>query len=91
MSNSGNRQNDVAKDFLRVSRRYFDLGRDRPDFPHLTRVRRAVLQSLLIAGGLGGTLDGIAYADSPPDEKQEVRTEGAVSISAMSATRAHHR
>ena len=87
MSNSGNRQNDVAKDFLRVSRGYFDLGRDRPDFPHLTRVRRAVLQSLLIAGGLGG----IAHADSPPDEKQEVRTEGAVSISAMSATRAHHR
>ena len=91
MSNSGNWQSGVVKDFLRLSRRYFDLGRDRPDFSRPKRVHRAVLQSLLIAGGLGGTLGSVAHANSTPDEKQEVRTERAVSISAMSAIRAHQR
>jgi len=75
MSNPSYRQSDVVKDFLRVSRRYFDLAPDCPDLPRLKRAGRVVLQSLLIAGSLGGTLGGVAHADYPADETPEVRTE----------------
>jgi hypothetical protein len=78
MSNPSYRQSDVVKDFLRVSRRYFDLAPDRPDLPRLKRAGRVVLQSLLIAGGLGGTLGSVAHADYPADETPEVRTERGV-------------
>ncbi|QKV57784.1 MAG: hypothetical protein HT580_11595 [Dechloromonas sp.] len=72
MSNPGYQQSDVVKNFLRVSRRYFDLGPDRSDFPGLKkRVGRAVLQSLLIAGSLGGTLGAVAHADFLPDDSTE--------------------
>lgn len=91
MSNPGYRQSDVVKNFLRVSRRYFDLGHDRRDFPGLKRVGRTVLQSLLIAGSLGGTLGGVAHADFLPDETPEARTESGTSSSAQATTRAGER
>lgn len=92
MSNPGYRQSDVVKEFLRVSRRYFDLGPDRPDFPGLKkRVGRAVLQSLLIAGSLGGTLGGVAHADFLPDDSPEARAERGAPNSGQPTTQAGER
>ena len=91
MSNPGYRQSDVVKEFLRVSRRYFDLGPDRPGFPRLKRVGQTVLQSLLIAGTLGGTLGGVAHADFLPDETPEARAERGAPNSARPTTQAGER
>ena len=82
MSNPGHRQSDVVKAFLRVSRKYFELGHDRQDFSGLKRrFERALLQSLLVAGGLGGMLGGVAHADLLADESLEARAERGATTS----------
>ena len=88
MPNPSYRPSDVVKEFLRVSRRYFDLAPSRPDLPRLKRAGRVALQSLLIAGSLGGTLGGVAHADYPPDETPEARTESGAANSAQPTAQA---
>lgn len=85
MSNPNCQQQVVIGHFLQVSRKHFGLDRRSNGFQaRLSRVRRTVLNSLLIAGGLGGQFGGTAYADNSRGEASEARREAASPGSVLS-------
>jgi hypothetical protein len=85
-------QNDVVTSFLRVSRAHFGLDqRSAGGRARVLRLPRSILQSLLIAGGLSGSLGGVAHAVVSGTPSSETGAELASPECAQSVSQAGHR
>ncbi|RIX49469.1 MAG: hypothetical protein D3M94_00185 [Rhodocyclales bacterium GT-UBC] len=68
-------QDNTINQFLLVSRAHLGLERrQRRAWSQLHRLRRGILRSMLVIGGIGGLFGGTAYADAS-DRGTEARTE----------------